>query len=114
MIIPKHLQLFISVSWYKRASPPAPSFILRTPATSGLTRRPGSSSNPILRGGPGIAEKIDFSFGSGEKDSLILRTKNCIDCHMPLQTSKTITVNTGAGLTDIPYLIRTHRIGIYK
>jgi len=33
---------------------------------------------------------------------------------MPLQTSKTITVNTGAGLTDIPYLIRTHRIGIYK
>jgi len=39
---------------------------------------------------------------------------NCIDCHMPAQTSKTIYFNNGAGAKDIPYLIRTHKIGIYK
>lgn len=39
---------------------------------------------------------------------------SCIDCHMPLQTSKTIYSNNGGGAKDIPYLIRTHKIGIYK
>lgn len=39
---------------------------------------------------------------------------SCIDCHMPLQTSKTIYFNNGGGAKDIPYLIRTHKIGIYK
>ena len=48
------------------------------------------------------------------KKNLAIATNNCIDCHMPLQTSKIITFNNGAGLQNIPYLIRTHRIAIYK
>lgn len=38
----------------------------------------------------------------------------CIDCHMPLQTSKLIHFTAGRELKDIPYLIRTHKIAIYK
>jgi hypothetical protein len=41
-------------------------------------------------------------------------TTNCIDCHMPLQSSKAISFNNGAGLKTIPYFLRTHKIGIYK
>lgn len=37
---------------------------------------------------------------------------NCIDCHMPLQISKTIHFNNG--LKNTPYFIRTHKISIYK
>jgi hypothetical protein len=40
--------------------------------------------------------------------------RNCIDCHMPLQTSKTIYFNNGAEIENMPYLIRTHKISIYK
>jgi len=40
--------------------------------------------------------------------------QNCISCHMPLQSSKIISFNTGAGLKNIPYFIRTHKIAIYK
>jgi hypothetical protein len=38
----------------------------------------------------------------------------CIDCHMPLQSSKVIQFNNGAGEKNIPYFIRTHKIAIYK
>jgi hypothetical protein len=38
----------------------------------------------------------------------------CIDCHMPLQTSKLIHFTTGRELKNIPYLIRTHKIALYK
>jgi Cytochrome c554 and c-prime len=38
---------------------------------------------------------------------------NCIDCHMPLQVSKSLKFNKGNGLESIPYLLRTHRIAIY-
>ena len=41
-------------------------------------------------------------------------TATCIDCHMPLVTSKTIVLNNGAGAKTIPYLLRTHKISIYK
>ncbi|HMH23140.1 MAG TPA: multiheme c-type cytochrome [Puia sp.] len=43
-----------------------------------------------------------------------LVSTNCIDCHMPLQTSKTIHFNNGAESKNMPYLIRTHKIAIYK
>jgi hypothetical protein len=43
-----------------------------------------------------------------------LVSMNCIDCHMPLQTSKAIQSNNGAGFKNVPYLIRTHKIAIYK
>jgi hypothetical protein len=39
---------------------------------------------------------------------------NCIDCHMPLQISKTIHFNNGTELKNTPYFIRTHKISIYK
>ncbi|MEO8405462.1 MAG: multiheme c-type cytochrome [Chitinophagaceae bacterium] len=39
---------------------------------------------------------------------------NCIDCHMPLMQSKIISFNSEAGLKNIPYFLRTHRIAIYK
>jgi hypothetical protein len=38
---------------------------------------------------------------------------NCINCHMPLQTSKIIYFNNGAASKNTPYFIRTHKIGIY-
>jgi len=40
--------------------------------------------------------------------------KNCIDCHMPLQSSKDIYSNGGIAKKGIAYLLRTHKIGIYK
>jgi len=43
-----------------------------------------------------------------------LVSRNCIDCHMPLQTSKTIYFNNGAQQKNIPYLIRTHKIAVYQ
>jgi hypothetical protein len=42
-----------------------------------------------------------------------LISQNCIDCHMPLQESKTISFNSGAELKQIPYFLRTHRIAVY-
>ena len=43
-----------------------------------------------------------------------LTSTTCIDCHMPLLTSKTIILNNGAGSKTIPYLLRTHKIAVYK
>ena len=43
-----------------------------------------------------------------------LASTTCVDCHMPLVASKTIILNDGAGAKTIPYLLRTHRISIYK
>jgi hypothetical protein len=42
-----------------------------------------------------------------------LTSTTCIDCHMPLVTSKTIILNNGAGSKTIPYPLRTHKIAIY-
>ncbi|MGY3053662.1 hypothetical protein ACVWYG_001862 [Pedobacter sp. UYEF25] len=39
---------------------------------------------------------------------------NCIDCHMPREASKLISFETATGSKPIPYLMRTHRIAIYK
>jgi hypothetical protein len=40
-------------------------------------------------------------------------TLNCIDCHMPKQPSKDIYFNNGAERKIIPYLLTTHKIGVY-
>ncbi len=40
-------------------------------------------------------------------------SNNCIDCHMPLKPSNVISVAAGGGATQVPYLVRTHRIAIY-
>jgi len=39
--------------------------------------------------------------------------KNCIDCHMPLQVSRSLDFNNGKERRSIPYLLRTHRIAVY-
>lgn len=39
--------------------------------------------------------------------------KSCINCHMPLQASKSLNFNTGTEMKTIPYLLRTHRIAVY-
>jgi hypothetical protein len=39
---------------------------------------------------------------------------NCIECHMPLQPSRAIYFKGKNELKTIPYLLRTHRIGVYK
>ena len=49
-----------------------------------------------------------------KKRDFNLASLNCIDCHMPLQISKTIYSNNGAVSKDISYLLRTHKIAIYK
>jgi len=49
-----------------------------------------------------------------KKRDFNLTGASCIDCHMPLQTSKTIYFNSGTGEKNIPYFIRTHKIAIYK
>ncbi len=38
---------------------------------------------------------------------------NCIDCHMPLKPSNVISVAATNGQKQVPYLVRTHHIGIY-
>jgi len=43
-----------------------------------------------------------------------LASNTCIDCHMPLRPSKTIILNNGAGSKTIPYLLRSHKIAIYR
>ncbi|NCD71512.1 cytochrome c3 family protein [Mucilaginibacter agri] len=38
---------------------------------------------------------------------------NCIDCHMPLKSSNIISVESSTGKKAIPYMVRTHHIGVY-
>ena len=38
---------------------------------------------------------------------------NCIDCHMPVQTSHAIIINSGSTKVNPPFLARTHLIAIY-
>jgi nitrate/TMAO reductase-like tetraheme cytochrome c subunit len=49
-----------------------------------------------------------------KKRDFNLTGASCIDCHMPLQPSKTIYFNNGAESKNIPYFLRTHKIAIYK
>lgn len=39
--------------------------------------------------------------------------KSCIDCHMPLQASKSLEFNNGSQTKSLTYYLRTHRIAIY-
>ncbi|MFT3911777.1 MAG: multiheme c-type cytochrome [Ferruginibacter sp.] len=39
---------------------------------------------------------------------------NCIDCHMPKQTSKAISFQTEGSNVQSAYLLRTHRIAVYE
>jgi hypothetical protein len=40
-------------------------------------------------------------------------SKTCVDCHMPLQASKSLDFSNGTEKKSIRYLLRTHRIAIY-
>lgn len=47
-----------------------------------------------------------------EQTALTLQT-NCIDCHMPLQSSRVIRFQTAGDAAMSPYKLRTHRIAVY-
>jgi hypothetical protein len=49
-----------------------------------------------------------------KKRDFNLASLNCIDCHMPLQTSRIIYSNNGSVSKNISYFLRTHKIAIYK
>lgn len=40
--------------------------------------------------------------------------ENCVDCHMPLQSSKDIYFSTSTGGKTLPYFLRTHKIAVYN
>ncbi|WP_240628036.1 cytochrome c3 family protein [Terrimonas sp.] len=44
---------------------------------------------------------------------MIQEKKNCITCHMPLRTSRSLDFNNSTENKNIPYKLRTHRIAIY-
>ena len=44
---------------------------------------------------------------------MIQEKGNCISCHMPLKASKSLDFNNSTELNNIPYKLRTHRIGVY-
>ena len=39
---------------------------------------------------------------------------NCITCHMPLRSSKSLSFNNQTERNDIPYMLRTHLIAVYS
>ena len=43
-----------------------------------------------------------------------IASNDCITCHMPLRPSKSLDFNNQAGTNNIQYMLRTHRIAIYK
>ena len=44
---------------------------------------------------------------------MIMNTKTCIDCHMPLLPSKKLIFNNGVETRNISYMLRSHRIAVY-
>ena len=60
-----------------------------------------------------INKCMDCHQRSIHSKDMLQANKNCIDCHMPLQVSKSLDFNDGSGAHRIPYHLRTHRIAIY-
>jgi nitrate/TMAO reductase-like tetraheme cytochrome c subunit len=54
------------------------------------------------------------SFQTSTHSTISAIQKNCIDCHMPAQPSKSIAVKLENDDVLRASLIRTHLIGIYK
>lgn len=50
---------------------------------------------------------------SAHSTQMVSENKNCITCHMPLRTSKSLDFNNSTENKSIPYKLRTHRIAIY-
>ena len=50
---------------------------------------------------------------SAHSTQMKAENKNCITCHMPLQTSRSLDFNNSRENQSIPYKLRTHRIAIY-
>lgn len=50
---------------------------------------------------------------SPHSSQMIQEKKNCISCHMPLQSSKSLDFKNSTGRKSIPYTLRTHRIAVY-
>lgn len=56
----------------------------------------------------------DANFRSASHSQVISISKNCIDCHMPAQASRSIAVNLQGEEVPRASFIRTHFISIYK
>jgi hypothetical protein len=56
---------------------------------------------------------VTHSFASGAVAAQQL-VNNCIDCHMPAQPSHAISFQTQSNGPKLAYLLRTHRIAVYK
>lgn len=50
---------------------------------------------------------------SNHATTMLTAKSNCINCHMPLTTSKSLNFNNSAEKNDIAYRLHTHRIAIY-
>jgi len=50
---------------------------------------------------------------SGHAVTMRAANNYCVNCHMPLEASKSLDFNNSAAHHDIPYRLRTHRIAIY-
>lgn len=52
--------------------------------------------------------------GESPANNKTVLKENCVDCHMPLQSSKDIYFSTTTGSKTLPYFLRTHRIAVYN
>jgi hypothetical protein len=58
-------------------------------------------------------KNAEHNFGSMTKSINAGITSNCIDCHMPSQPSKAITLLSNGQTSPTPNLVRTHYITVY-
>jgi hypothetical protein len=58
-------------------------------------------------------QQVTHSFANKDETLENAVRTNCIDCHMPLKASNTITMLTNQQMSAIPDSIRTHLIAIY-
>jgi hypothetical protein len=75
-------------------------------AAAGAAAISGSANGAGQNGNPRFC-KLAHSLGTA------MLIKNCIDCHMPLQASRVITLQTQGQLPPTANLVRSHLIAIY-
>jgi hypothetical protein len=61
-----------------------------------------------------VAKCMNCHQGSTHAQKEQINTTGCINCHMPMQESRALNINTGKELQRVPYLLRSHKIGVYK
>lgn len=77
-----------------------------TTTTSDLTKRVGVPTGP--------ASDPTKSLSSPTRPTAESITRNCIDCHMPVQASSIVTLMVPGKKQLAPLFVRNHRIAVYK